>query len=136
MFAAVLRLNELRTDTGVWNGQTVQGDDVLVMYTYAGDLNLSGAIDPDDYALISFNDADPTASGYYNGDINYDGDINADDFAAIDFNFNAQGAPFPTSAVAGLTAVPEPASLGMTALAAVALFGRRRRRRMGALVDH
>ena len=78
------------------------------MYAYAGDLNLSGAIDPDDYANISFFDNDPNATGYYNGDINYDGDINADDFATIDFNFNAQGAPFPTAGVAPqISAVPE-----------------------------
>ena len=99
------------------------------MYTYAGDLNLDGMINPDDYANISFNDPDPNASGYYNGDINYDGVINADDFATIDFNFNAQGAPFGTgSSLSAVTAVPEPAS---AALLGLALFASRRKRRQG-----
>ena len=117
------------TDTGVWGGQTVTGASTLVMYTYAGDLNLSGAIDPDDYALISFNDNDPNASGYYNGDINYDAVINADDFALIDFNFNNQGAAFPVGdTLAGVTAVPEPAGVGLALMGVSAMLGRRVRR--------
>lgn len=118
--------------TDLWAGQTITGSDVLVMYTYAGDANLDGTINPDDYANISFNDNIPGASGYYNGDFNYDGDINADDFALIDFNFNAQGAPFFTSGpaeVTSLAAVPEPAACGFTGAAALVVLNRRRKRR-------
>ncbi len=97
---------------GTFGGVSVSGTDVLVMYTYAGDANLDGTINPDDYALISFNDSNPNARGYYNGDFNYDGDINADDFALIDFNFNAQGAPFPASSPI-VSSVPEPHSFGL-----------------------
>jgi fibronectin-binding autotransporter adhesin len=115
---------------GTFGGVSVAAGDVLVMYTYAGDANLSGTIDPDDYALISFNDNDPGASGYYNGDFNYDGEINADDFASIDFNSNAQGAPFPTAAVpTSVLAVPEPSACGFAALFAVGTLGRCRSRR-------
>jgi hypothetical protein len=118
------------TDTALFAGQTILGSDTMAMYTYAGDLNLSGAIDPDDYALISFNDNDPGATGYYNGDINYDGDINADDFALIDFNFNNQGAPFPTgSALTDVSAVPEPSTLGLALVLALAGSRNRKRRR-------
>lgn len=123
------------TDTALFAGQTVTGSQTLAMYTYAGDLNLSGAIDPDDYANISFADNDPNAQGYYNGDINYDGDINADDFAAIDFNFNSQGAPFPVAgsieSLGGVTAVPEPSTFGFVVLSVTAgsLCRKRRQRR-------
>src|SRR6185369_6149260 len=111
-------------------GQTVTGASTIAMYTYAGDANLDGTINPDDYANISFNDNNPSASGYYNGDFNYDGDINADDFALIDFNFNAQGAPFPTSsAVASTSAVPEPMGCTALLLPSSAMLRRRRQRR-------
>jgi hypothetical protein len=122
------------TDTALFAGQTINGQSTVAMYTYAGDLNLDGTINPDDYALISFNDPDPTATGYYNGDINYDGDINADDFAAIDFNFNNQGAPFPTgSALGDVRAVPEPSVCGLALLLALAGSRSRKRRRRDAL---
>jgi hypothetical protein len=66
---------------------------VRAKLTYAGDANLDGAVDPDDYANIAFFSNIPGAGGYYNGDFNYDGRIDADDYALIDFVFNAQGAP-------------------------------------------
>jgi hypothetical protein len=97
------------------------------MYTYAGDANLDGVINPDDYANISFNDPNPNASGYTNGDFNYDAEINADDFAVIDFNFNAQGAPFPTGDALSIAAVPE-VSTGALVLSVAAGVAMRRRR--------
>jgi len=81
------------SETAVWNGVTVDATTVLVKYTYAGDANLSGNIDADDYALIDFYSHVANVHGYFNGDFNYDGDINADDYALIDFNNNAQGSP-------------------------------------------
>ncbi|MEA2711718.1 MAG: hypothetical protein QOF78_4319, partial [Phycisphaerales bacterium] len=69
--------------------------------------------------------------GWVNGDFNYDGIVSGDDYSTIDFNYAAQGAPFPTSGSAGLagvTAVPEPASLSVIGLAAASLLSRRRRR--------
>src|SRR6185295_19580859 len=73
---------------GIFGGVAVFSGDVLVMYTYAGDANLDGTINSDDYALIDFYAGNSAAHGYYKGDFNYDGDINADDYALIDFNFN------------------------------------------------
>ncbi len=118
------------TDTDTWGGQTITGASTLAMWTYAGDANLDGVINADDYANISFYDNIPTADGYANGDFNYDGDINPDDFSLIDFNRNAQGAPiFNSGGAQGLsvTAVPEPAC-GFAGAAALLMLNRRRRR--------
>ena len=109
--------------------------DALVMYTYGGDANLDGKINVDDYGKIDFN-VGLGVAGWANGDFNYDGKINVDDYGIIDFNVGIQGAPFPTAPLAtpgvaepsGVTAVPEPASLGLLAAGAVGLLPRRRRR--------
>jgi hypothetical protein len=102
------------------------------MYTYGGDANLDGKINVDDYGRIDFNVALGTA-GWYNGDFNYDGKINVDDYGIIDFNIGIQGAPFFSAGgagPAGLSAVPEPASLsGLAVVATTALATRRHRDR-------
>jgi autotransporter-associated beta strand protein len=97
-----------------FGGLSVSASDILVMYTYAGDANLDGAITGDDYFQID--SAFPQGlSGWMNGDFNYDGAINGDDYFLIDSNFAAQGAAIPTSgglaSATPLTAVPEPSSL-------------------------
>ncbi len=79
--------------TELFSNEVVDSTSILIKYTYGGDANLDGVINPDDYALISFNDNVPTANHYFNGDFNFDGDINADDFALIDFNLSSQGVP-------------------------------------------
>ena len=85
----------------------LSADDVLVMYTCAGDANLDGFISGDDYSAIDFASGISGATGYANGDFNYDGIISGDDYSTIDFNLVAQGSPFPTSGAA-VVAVPEP----------------------------
>jgi hypothetical protein len=117
--------------TAVWAGETVTGNQALVMYTYGGDANLDGKINVDDYGRIDFNVNLGTA-GWFNGDYNYDGKINVDDYGIIDFNVGIQGAPFPTSEGVGLngvTAIPEPASFAWLAACGFANPVRRRRRR-------
>ncbi|MEA2710156.1 MAG: hypothetical protein QOF78_2757, partial [Phycisphaerales bacterium] len=107
------------TDTDLFAGQTITGATTIAMYTYAGDANLDGFISGDDYSTIDFN-VGTSADGWVNGDFNYDGIVSGDDYSTIDFNYAAQGAPFPTSGSAGLagvTAVPEPASLSVIGLA-------------------
>jgi len=64
--------------------------DVLAMYTYAGDANLDGKINVDDYGRIDFFSA-LGGSGWYNGDFNLDGKVNVDDYGIIDFNVGIQG---------------------------------------------
>jgi hypothetical protein len=88
----------------------------------------------------------PGTDGYVNGDFNYDGVIDGADYGVIDNTVQLQGAPFPGvvfgsvasgavassalangATVSGGTAVPEPATLSIIAVAAASLLGRRRR---------
>jgi autotransporter-associated beta strand protein len=128
-------------------GYADDGTQMLVKYTWAGDLNLDGRMNGDDYTLIDRQVAQyglNSAGVWKDGDVNYDGVVDAGDYMAIDtayFYSNGSLAPgilavreaeFGTGYVNQLmAAVPEPGSLGVLAGAAgVALAGRRRRRGM------
>jgi hypothetical protein len=104
-----------------FGGQTVGTGDVLVMYTYAGDADLSGDVDADDFFRI---DAGFTGAlkGYFNGDFDYSGIIDADDYFLIDSSYAFHGSPIASA----VSAVPEPAGLPLI-LAAFAMTARRRR---------
>jgi hypothetical protein len=112
----------------VWSGQSVSSNDVLVMFTYAGDANLDGMITGDDYFQID--SAFPQGShNWINGDFNYDGAINGDDYFLIDSNFHSQGASLATSSspLGAVVAVPEPAACVFAMIGALALRRRGRR---------
>jgi hypothetical protein len=79
--------------TALFGSETVDTTTVLVKYTYAGDLNLDGVINADDYALIDFYSQSAAPATYSHGDINYDGSINADDYAVIDLMVMEQDGP-------------------------------------------
>jgi autotransporter-associated beta strand protein len=124
-----------------FGGVSVGASDVLVMYTYAGDANLNGKIDGDDYFAIDSHLAFPASASWSNGDFNYDGKINGDDYFLIDANagnglgtfsttggIDGGGIEGASASSLGITAVPEPASIGVIGVAAAALLGRRRRR--------
>jgi hypothetical protein len=120
-----------------FGGQSVAAGDLLVAYTYAGDANLDGRINGDDYFQIDRNlGATGSAVSYHTGDFNYDGKINGDDYFLLDANANAAAttaaAPLPARSVVGagdvVAAVPEPIA-GALLLLPPALMLRRQRRR-------
>jgi hypothetical protein len=93
------------------------------MYTYAGDFDLNGVVNADDYFVIDSNYNKPAPSlNYARGDLNYDGRIDGDDYAGIDASFTAQTSVFPHA-----QAVPEP-STAVVLVGAAAMSLRRRRR--------
>jgi hypothetical protein len=93
-------------------------------------------VDGSDYTLID-NGFNNHLTGWLNGDFNYDNVVDGSDYTLIDNAFNTQGAQlaaevFIAAEIAGsgaTSAVPEPATLGICALGASALLGRRRRTR-------
>ncbi len=112
-------------------------------YTYAGDANLDGVINGDDYSLID-NGFNTGLSGWQNGDFNYDGSISAADYSIIDNAFVMQSGTSNLSVSAGpaemiasntdqiagssASSVPEPGALSLLAIGAAGLLRRRRRR--------
>ena len=85
-------------------GEPVDADDVLVKYTYNGDVNLDGRINSDDYFRIDSGFlAQPASPTYREGDFNYDGLVNSDDYFLIDSAFLGQGTPLSGEPVAALS---------------------------------
>jgi MYXO-CTERM domain-containing protein len=131
---AIATADEVFYAGGTFGGVPVSSGDVLVMYTYAGDLNMDGLVDGADYGVIDNFVQFPGISGYSNGDFNYDGLIDGADYGVIDNTVQLQGDPFPagtfgaSGGMARTIAVPEPAACG-AALLAVGLLARRQRRR-------
>jgi hypothetical protein len=95
------------TQTALWSGQTVDSSALLIKYTYAGDANLDGKLNIDDYVRIDSSITNGL-SGWWNGDFNYDGKLNVDDYLIIDNNIALGG--LPNLITSDVSAIPEPAS--------------------------
>ncbi len=120
--------NALVGDTS-WDGHTVSSTAVIGKYTYYGDVNLDGQVTGDDYSAVDSNLGSTglnPGNAWLMGDTNGDLSVTGDDYASIDANLGL-GAGSPL-AVSSVSAVPEPASLGMLALGGIALLRRRRPR--------
>lgn len=114
-----------------FGGLPASSDDVLVMYTFTGDADLSGRIDADDYFQIDSNFGPMVAAGFHAGDFDYDGHVTADDYFLIDSAYEAQNSGFDLHSVSfgGVSIVPEPVSVAIIVVAAVGSVGGMRRRR-------
>jgi hypothetical protein len=116
---------------------------IEVAYTLAGDANLDGFVNGEDFTILASN-FNQNVTGWDQGDFNYDGTVNGEDFTLLAANFN-QGVSGAASAgdIAALdafaaangislptTSVPEPATAGLLTLGALGILARRRRRSM------
>jgi hypothetical protein len=117
---------------GAWNGNGIissaaaanhattlgyidSGGIITVMYTWYGDLDLSGTVDASDVAAMNAGNG----TSWSQGDLNYDGKKNADDWSLFQLGL-AEGSKSIT------TQAPEP---GVMALSSIVLLGASRRRR-------
>ena len=88
-----------------FDGSPTAASDLLLKYTYYGDLNLDGVVDAADYTRI---DAGFLLhlTGWANGDVNYDGVVDASDYTLMDNAFNQQRAAPPAAPAARPAAAP------------------------------
>jgi len=126
----------------VFGGQTVASNTVLVQLTRGADATLDGAVDGQDVAIIGTHFQKPGSGQWCFGDFDYSGTCDGSDVSVLGTTFGktspllspAQmtaefGAAFTAAFEAGQAgAVPEPTSLSLIGLGAVALIGNRRRR--------
>jgi hypothetical protein len=105
------------------DGQTANGDAVLVKMTMAADADLDGTVEDDDVTILGAFYGGPGT--WMEGDFDYDGTIDDDDVTYLGALYGQSIAPGPI--VGGVTAVPEPTSLGLVCLAALPLVRRRRK---------
>jgi fibronectin-binding autotransporter adhesin len=121
-------------------GATVDKSTVLVRYTLSGDVNLDGIVDFLDLAKLaqSYNVTDGTRR-WATGDVNYDGNTDFLDLAKLAQNYNTglqPTTPVPGASISfendlakAFALVPEPGTISILGIGALALLARRRNRR-------
>lgn len=123
-YASLLELGGV-APTG-FAGETLVGSDVLVKFTRYGDANIDGSVDTADFNrfLGGFGAAGTWARGDFNGD----GSVDTADFNLFLGNFGSSASAAEVASVqAAFSAVPEPGTLGLLAVGAMGLLGRRKR---------
>jgi hypothetical protein len=113
---------------------TVDGSSVLIRFTRYGDADLSGNVNSDDFNRLATNFG-LTGKVWSDGNFNYDplGAVDSDDFNLLATSFGLaatgpNGEVTPQDWAALAAAVPEPGTLGLLGLGALATLPRRRRR--------
>jgi len=115
---------------------------IEIKYTLLGDANLDGKVNGSDFTLMAANFNDSVTAGWDKGDFNYSGTVNGDDFVLLADNFNDFASQSAVSAAdlaaldsfaaangISLTSVPEPASVGISAMVMIGLLQTRLRRK-------
>ena len=104
-----------------------------IMATLPGDANLEGKVNFTDFQILLANYGKNNAS-WDQGDFNYDGTVNFTDFQMLLANYGKSLSSSSTVAVA-TAATPEPATIMVFAIGAVAFLARRKKshRRVGVL---
>ena len=106
-----------------WSGQTgLDGNEVLVKFTWYGDADMNGEVNYDDY-LQWEGGLGGSGTGWLYGDFDYNGEVNYDDYLLWEGALGSQ-----TGILSGAAAVPEPATMGVLVAGAIGLVLRRRRR--------
>jgi hypothetical protein len=118
-------------------GLAIQGDAILIRPTRIGDVNLDGIVTISDFIDLASNFG-RTGVTWQEGDLNYDGSVTISDFIDLASNFATTyaGDTLPISpgdqlalnsfAAAHGIAIPEPESMALLLLAALATVRRRR----------
>jgi len=84
-----------------------------------GDADDNGVVNAADYIILKRNMGQPATAGPADGDFNGDGTVNYADLVLLQDNYGKSSAGAPT--------IPEPATLGLLAVGALAVIRRRRR---------
>ena len=123
-------LNNADASYSQFLGSSVLGTDILIRYTYFGDIDLNGVVDAVDFSLIA-SGFGTSGGGWLSGDLDYNGTVDAVDFSLIGPSFGLAllpGGPTGFSDGGGKPGgalVPEPSSFGLLLLGIVSLVSRR-----------
>jgi autotransporter-associated beta strand protein len=146
--SAPLSVNGLKYALGYADGKDgkvagLSSGQIEVAYTLAGDANLDGFVNGEDFTILASN-FNQNVTGWDQGDFNYDGTVNGEDFTLLAANFNqgASGADASAGDFAALDAfaaangitlpttsssVPEPGTAALVCMVGAGLLHRRRR---------